>query len=250
MTDLALEPSGPAFFLSGSDRVSLSLNWGESWEPYSGDLPANYGVYCLGQPYPSGPTPRGLLASNDLGIYYSDDGLAWTQVSASPCRSMDACPTSGGPVAAAAWSGSLLFSPNAYDYWIDETGDLPGAAVDLAFSTWDDGLYVVTSNRGVYRTFGFPVAAPEPANDRFALQAWPTPFNPETRIRFELPEAGRVELAVFDAAGRRVATLLSDELAAGSHEVEWRAESLASGVYLARLATAGGRATTKLLLLK
>ena len=41
-------------------------------------------------------------------------------------------------------------------------------------------------------------------------QNHPNPFNPQTTIRFELAEAGPVTLAVFDAAGRLVRTLIAD----------------------------------------
>jgi len=250
MTDLTLDSSGPTFYLSGSGLVMRSEDEGQSWSDYSGDLPEGYGVYCVEQLSPSGEDPRGLLASNDLGIYHTADGIAWTRVNASSCRNMDARAVSGGPVAAVGWSGDLLFSPGDVNDWRAETGDLGGTPLDVVFSEWDGGLYVVTQDSGVFRAYGFPSAAPEPAADRFALRAWPTPFNPSTRIRFELPEAGPTELVVFDPRGRRVAVLISDDLAPGSHEVAWRAEGLASGIYLAKLKTASGSASIPLLLLK
>lgn len=56
----------------------------------------------------------------------------------------------------------------------------------------------------------------------FALDAnYPNPFNPMTTIRFSLPEAQMVDLAVYGLDGRRVATLLQDRLGAGDHDVVW-----------------------------
>ena len=75
----------------------------------------------------------------------------------------------------------------------------------------------------------------------FALNGnYPNPFNPTTTISFALPEASNVTLEVFDLMGRRVATLISGEVAAGMHEKIWDAHSdagamVASGVYLYRL---------------
>ena len=75
-------------------------------------------------------------------------------------------------------------------------------------------------------------------------QNYPNPFNPVTTIRFSVPQAGRVTLAVYDVLGRRVATLLDEVLAAGAHSVSWDArddlgQSLASGAYVYRLHGAG-----------
>ncbi|MGA9117361.1 MAG: phospholipase D-like domain-containing protein [Bacteroidota bacterium] len=85
----------------------------------------------------------------------------------------------------------------------------------------------------------------------FALsQNYPNPFNPETRIRYVLPERARAVLAVYDVLGRRVATLVDETLEAGPHSVSFRADGLASGVYVFRLEVAGERAQRKMLLLK
>ncbi len=67
---------------------------------------------------------------------------------------------------------------------------------------------------------------------------YPNPFNPETIIRFGLPEAAPVTITVYDVLGREVATLVEGRLAAGRHEVTWHADRWPSGVYLVRLQAA------------
>ncbi len=74
-------------------------------------------------------------------------------------------------------------------------------------------------------------------------------------FRIHLPARMRVELAVFDIAGRRVRTVLDEELPAGEKEVRWdglggRGEVPGAGVYFVRLLAAGNRRSTKLLLLR
>ncbi|NNE71937.1 MAG: T9SS type A sorting domain-containing protein [Rhodothermales bacterium] len=79
----------------------------------------------------------------------------------------------------------------------------------------------------------------------FALeQNYPNPFNPQTRIRFGLPEAAKVTLEVFDALGRRVATVLNEERPAGWHEVSFDGRSLGSGMYFYAL-RAGDRVASR-----
>ncbi len=87
---------------------------------------------------------------------------------------------------------------------------------------------------------------------RFALgNAVPTPFSQGTTVRFALPVAGRVNLAVFNAAGERVATLADADLAAGYHARSWdgrdgAGRAASRGVYYCRLISAGFRAIQKL----
>ncbi len=76
----------------------------------------------------------------------------------------------------------------------------------------------------------------------------PNPFNPRTTIKYDLPVAGAVRLAVFDVAGRLVRTLVEDSMPQGSHEAVWdgrdsTGREVGSGSYLARLEF-GGRVET------
>ncbi len=80
------------------------------------------------------------------------------------------------------------------------------------------------------------------------LGASPNPFHPSVTLTFSLPEAAPVDLAVFDATGRRVCQLLHGVQGAGGHAIEWNrtgaAESgLGSGVYFCRLNVRGSSQT-------
>ncbi len=81
-------------------------------------------------------------------------------------------------------------------------------------------------------------------------QNYPNPFNPITTIRYAVPEASQVRLAVFDMLGRRVAVLVDEQKAAGSYEVRFDARGLPSGTYLYQMTGEGFTQTRKLLLLK
>ncbi len=70
------------------------------------------------------------------------------------------------------------------------------------------------------------------------VQLWgnyPNPFNPETTIRYALPQAGQVRLAVYDLVGREVAVLVDRSEPAGNHTVRFGAGDLPSGLYVYRL---------------
>jgi parallel beta-helix repeat protein len=84
---------------------------------------------------------------------------------------------------------------------------------------------------------------------------FPNPFNPKTSISFDLPESQFVKLVVFAADGRRVTTLLNEQVAAGRHVAVWEGHdddgrSVASGVYFARIQAGPLAETRKMLLMK
>ncbi len=97
---------------------------------------------------------------------------------------------------------------------------------------------------------GLDLTATPPALMASSLAAAPNPFNPATTLRFVLDAAGPARVEVFDVAGRRVATLCDEVLAAGPHALAWRPQDLASGLYLARLTTAAGTSTARVTLLE
>jgi hypothetical protein len=83
-------------------------------------------------------------------------------------------------------------------------------------------------------------------------QNFPNPFNPNTVIRFALPEAGYISLNLYNMQGEIVAILHSGDLAAGFHNFSLDATKLklSSGVYLYKLVSGNFTSTKKLVLLK
>lgn len=79
---------------------------------------------------------------------------------------------------------------------------------------------------------------------------YPNPFNPVTNINFTIPASGFVEISIYDINGRRVETLLKQNLNSGNHIVKWNAFSYASGVYFYSIKTQNQTITKKLLLVK
>ena len=91
---------------------------------------------------------------------------------------------------------------------------------------------------------------------RFELsQNFPNPFNPSTTIRYSIPEKAMVKLKIYDLIGREVATLVNQELAAGTYSVEWNGTDnigsrVSSGVYFYRLESARYHQTQKMILIQ
>lgn len=81
-------------------------------------------------------------------------------------------------------------------------------------------------------------------------QNYPNPFNPTTNINYTIDQAGAVTIKVYDMTGREVATLVNERMSAGSHQVQFDASNLSSGVYLYSLQANGVRLTNKMTLIK
>lgn len=85
----------------------------------------------------------------------------------------------------------------------------------------------------------------------FALQQnYPNPFNPTTQISFDLPQASRVELSVYNVLGQKVETLIDGAMDAGTHQIEWNGDGNSSGIYFYRLQADNFSATKKMMMLK
>jgi hypothetical protein len=85
--------------------------------------------------------------------------------------------------------------------------------------------------------------------------AHPNPFNPSTRIPFELEGRGHVFVQVYDIAGRLVRTLVDESLSPGKHEAVWdgrseSGEAVSSGVYFIKMKAGPFTAVQKTVLVK
>ena len=93
-------------------------------------------------------------------------------------------------------------------------------------------------------------AATEMPTQYELYNAYPNPFNPSTTIMFDLPEASKVRLVVYDMLGREVAVLADGERPAGHYSLRFDAGKLSSGMYIYRLQTNNYTQTKKLMLMK
>ncbi|MEZ4386079.1 MAG: CARDB domain-containing protein [Candidatus Krumholzibacteriia bacterium] len=195
------------------DSVALVLPAGDyRFTLQSDDEPLGFSLHDLSTGYSAKSTPW------QDGIAWQESGLAGTDVSFA-ISVPDPAPTRFGLVVWRPDAASL-----AQDAAWSVTVDVEAVGVD------DDA----------------PLA---PAT--VSLAAFPNPFNPATVIEYGVGRAGPVSLAVFDLAGRRVATLVDREHRdAGRYTIGYRADQSASGVYFVRLQTANGDATEKIVLLK
>ncbi|MBE2218814.1 MAG: SBBP repeat-containing protein [Ignavibacteria bacterium] len=82
------------------------------------------------------------------------------------------------------------------------------------------------------------------------FQNFPNPFNPVTKIRFDIPNSSNIKLTIYDVLGGEIETLVNQQLNAGSYETEWNASGFSSGVYFCKLSADDYSTIKKMTLLK
>lgn len=81
-------------------------------------------------------------------------------------------------------------------------------------------------------------------------QNFPNPFNPLTKIRYQIPKNSNVIMKIYDGVGREIETLCSSVHNAGIYELSWDASNYSSGIYFCRMIAEGFSDTKQLVLIK
>jgi hypothetical protein len=79
---------------------------------------------------------------------------------------------------------------------------------------------------------------------------FPNPYNPTTKIRFDIPKNSLVKILVYDMAGREIQQLVKKELTAGADEYIFNGNNYASGIYFYRMQSADYLSVKKMVLIK
>ncbi len=136
-----------------------------------------------------------------------------------------------GRIWALAWDGS--------DATVEEIMDTSLAISSFGVDEQQE-LYALAFNGRIYRFTEAPPPSTSAESEELPTEVallgnYPNPFNPETTIRYALPQAGNVRLAVYDLLGHEVAVLVDEPKPAGHHATRFDAGDLPSGAYVYRL---------------
>jgi photosystem II stability/assembly factor-like uncharacterized protein len=145
-------------------------------------------------------------------------------------------------------------------------GGMAPCGYSLCYDPYSGYLFASANGFGVYRsTFNYTSltnSSTDIPNIFSLFQNFPNPFNPTTKIRFDIPVSSNnkglqplVQVKVYDILGREVATLVNEQLKPGTYEVDWPAptgdgSNYSSGVYFYKLVAGDFVETKKMVLIK
>lgn len=188
----------------------------------------------------------------------TDRGANWSLLLARPgyLSSPRSFVSTGRALLAGVFGGDILRTTDGGASWSSVGDGLAEFDLVLRLGLSDSCVLAATEYSGVWRrpiaelVTAVPETAPRVPSGYVLRQNYPNPFNPTTTVAYRIPSAGHVTLRVFDLLGREVATLVNETRQQGSHEAQWNAHGLASGVYLYRLESEGYVETKKLVLVR
>ena len=256
---------GTTDFLGGGGIYS-SIDQGDNWEylglehEYISSIAINSSdeifVGSRGHHYEYG---GGVFRSTDNGETWTelrDDVLVTSIAIDSEGKIYIGCSDLDGNL------GAVHFSNDNGESWqlIESEIMPPNIGIEFITLSEDDYIYAISyeSIRHIYRSVQptVEIMNNELEITNFQLTNHPNPFNPETNIVFSLPEAGVVQLDIYNIKGQKIRSLLNNQISAGEHSIVWNGEDdsgkkVSSDVYLYKLKVNGKiEAVKKCLLLK
>ncbi len=235
---------------NGTTKLYLSGNRGRSW--ISKTVTLATGQLMLHK--------NRLMTLTGGKLYWAPDtGSAWPEVNTAFGTSVQSVLSLNNNMFVRVSSKGMYLSTNSGAAWTLMNQGIPTSSPTLTFlaAAWDT-LYAGFSSGGIVRRglseFGITkvneIHSESVPKDISLSQNYPNPFNPATKINFTLSQSGLVSLKVYDAIGREVATIVQEQMNAGSYTAEFNGSGVSSGVYFYRLISGTYISMRKMVLMK
>lgn len=219
-----------------------STDAGATWTLLNSGLTNIYYIYDIA-PHPTN-TNIIYLGSSSGGVHKTTNaGTTWTRMGTLTSVNDVLVHPRGPDTVYVGANAGFYKSTNAGATWVQQNGGLLDPYVtSLAMNAGgrdSSFLFCGTHGGGMHRWYLslVPVEEQAPGTAGLGLACTPNPAAGRACFSYCLPRAGRVEVGVYDAQGRRIALVADAVQSAGPHRVEWDGGSLADGVYFVQLAT-------------
>ncbi len=231
--------------------IFASNDTGKSWIRPADRGDFTYSLAVIDSTLFMGNDINAVLRSFDLGYNWAvcDSGLPIG-------HSIPNVVAIGNNLIAGTSFNGVYFSNDMGDYWKPANNGLQSESLSVwSLAVIDDYVFASVGTSLWRRPFS-EITSVERINlkslkDFELRQNYPNPFNPTTTISFYIPSRSLVSLKIFDILGRKVATIINNEiLSAGNYSKQWNASHFSSGVYFYQLKAGTFTETKKLILLR
>lgn len=130
----------------------------------------------------------------------------------------------------------IAFDNNLRNVYVSGTSDRGGLIVDYVTIKYSQLTGITNINGQV------------PVQSKL-FQNFPNPFNPETKLRFELSKSGFAEIRVFDIQGKQLNSIVNKKLSKGIYETTFKGSDYSSGIYFYSLIIDNNLVETKKMML-
>ena len=263
---LGLDPSQ----LAGADNAGRVLLFAPN--PYQGGSSISHWDVSATPNLLMEPAINNNLSSSVDLTYWMFGDLGWHNECNNPVAvaisSFSASPVDGGVKLRASFQSTLVDADLVTVYRADGSSD--NFRIMSTVEAPSDGNFTyVDASAAAGRSYTYKIGVIDGDGEFFSQTAnvklpgarvelsqnVPNPFNPTTTIRFSLPSSERVALAVYNANGALVRTLVNDVKERGDHNITWDGRDMSgnpvsSGVYFYRLSAGKFSESKKMVLLK
>ena len=247
----ALAVIGNNLFAGTYIGVYISTNNGTSWTI----TPNNRSINSLAV------IGTNLFAgTSQYGVYISaDNGTTWSQTALNN-KSVNKLAVSGNDIFAGTYPYGVYYSSNNGASWFQKNQGFSvppfyNYTMISALKVNNGYIFSGTDGFSVYRRLyseiiGVQNISTEIPKKYSLSQNFPNPFNPVTKINYELRVTNYAKLVVYDVMGKEVVTLVNEKQSPGTYQVEFDGSNLKSGVYFYRLTSDDFTDTKRMVLIK
>jgi photosystem II stability/assembly factor-like uncharacterized protein len=245
---VVIDSSGNVLVASDSGMYRSTDN-GVSWaivnSGLDGNKPRCLAVLCNDK----------VVAGTTNGVYYLPPGSGtWQHLGLTDVFVKCLAVNRTGDIFAGSDGSGVYVSSDTGRSWIERNTGLLNGNI-MCIGTDSRGyIYAGTGGNGVFKSAHSTesVGGENPLGSlSFGLaQNFPNPFNPVTRILYDVPRRSQIRLTLHDILGRELLLLVDEIQQPGRYGVDFMGKGYSSGVYIYRLQSAGVSLSRKMLLLK
>lgn len=231
------------WFGTNNSKIYYSSNSGLTWTGQNCTEVNTYAVWFN--------TPLTGVSGGTEAIMTTNGGAGWSVTPIGGSGNISGVAGYGTNFWLVQGSGIYRSTNNGSTWTSDHTAT--GTLNDIAISRNGTMLWAVGSVGSIYTNSGTVGISNTTSNvpDRYFLsQNFPNPFNPTTKINFDITKNSFVSLKLYNSIGQEVSNLVNQNLTAGSYEVTFEGTGLTSGIYFYTINTGEFVQTNKMMLVK